>query len=66
MEFGFVIALILVILIIPMLVRRARRPPEYSLFGDHEIINPRRNKVAKCKKCKKTFEWKGRAWKVLK
>jgi hypothetical protein len=66
MEFVFVFVLILVILVLPVLIRRARRPPEYSKFADHEIINPEHRKVARCKKCRKTFEWKGSAWKESK
>jgi len=66
MEFFLAIALILVIFVIPALIKRARRPPEYSKFGDHEIINPNRDKISRCKKCRNTFEWKGSAWKVLK
>jgi hypothetical protein len=49
-----------------MLVRNARRVPEYSKFGDHEIKNPEHKKVARCTKCRKTFEWKGTVWKQAK
>jgi uncharacterized protein with PIN domain len=66
MEFGFAIALILVILVIPAVVKKVRRVPDYSKFGDHEIFNPNRNKTARCKKCRKIFEWKGTSWKVMK
>lgn len=66
MEFLFAIALIVVVLVIPALIKRARRPPAISKFADHEIINPDHLKIARCKKCRKTFEWKGSAWKLLK
>jgi len=66
MDFVFIIVLILILFVVPVMVRRARRAPAFSKSADHEIINPDRKQVAKCKKCKKTFEWKGRAWKELK
>ena len=63
MEFFFAIFLIVILLIIPALIRRARRPPTYSQFGDHEIKNPYRDKTARCIRCRRTFEWKGSKWK---
>lgn len=66
MDFVFIIVLILILFVVPVMIRRARRPPEYSKFADHEINNPERKKVARCKKCKKTFVWKRNAWKESK
>jgi hypothetical protein len=62
MDFIFIIVLFLILFIVPVMVRRALRAPEYSKFADHEIINPERKKVAKCIKCRKSFEWKGTSW----
>jgi type IV secretory pathway VirB3-like protein len=66
MDFVFIIVLILILFVVPVMVRRARRAPVFSKFADHEIINPEHRKVAKCKKCRKTFEWRGSAWKESK
>jgi hypothetical protein len=66
MEYFFVIALIFVILILPVLVRNYFRPPSHSKFGEHEIVNPSHAKTARCTRCRKTYEWKRRAWRQIK
>jgi hypothetical protein len=65
MDFFIIPLIILALFVVPAVIRSKIRPPEYSKFADHEIINYKRRKIVKCTRCGKKFEWKRGSWRPL-